>query len=228
MKLEFFSEDVEMPDFDKEKAKSWIENTAKNENKIILLDSGNYESYWHKNKEWTPDKFRSILESNCYNMAFNFDYQNLQGSIDDIADIIISTTIKDQEKATDSIVMPIIHTQKEMIAYVAAKVVETIEPEMIAIPERNLGEGLLERVKILHQIRNTLNNLGYYCPIHLLGTDSPLSILLFSLFGADSFDGLLWCVTTADYDTGLLHHFHQSQRNCPKSCPKDQWFRQDW
>lgn len=34
MKLEFFSEDVEMPDFDKEKAKSWIENTAKNENKI--------------------------------------------------------------------------------------------------------------------------------------------------------------------------------------------------
>ncbi len=48
-----------------------------------------------------------------------------------------------------------------------------------------------------------------YCPLHLLGTGNPLSIIAYALAGADSFDGLEWCQTVADHDTGRLLHFQQ-------------------
>jgi len=48
-----------------------------------------------------------------------------------------------------------------------------------------------------------------YCPLHLLGTGNPLSIAVYSMAGADSFDGLEWCQTVVDHDTGKLFHFQQ-------------------
>jgi len=46
--------------------------------------------------------------------------------------------------------------------------------------------------------------------LHLLGTGNPISIVLYSAMGADSFDGLEWCQTVVDHDTGLLHHLSQA------------------
>jgi queuine/archaeosine tRNA-ribosyltransferase len=45
--------------------------------------------------------------------------------------------------------------------------------------------------------------------LHLLGTGNPLSILVYAMAGADSFDGLEWCRTTVDYQTAKLHHVSQ-------------------
>ena len=36
-----------------------------------------------------------------------------------------------------------------------------------------------------------------------------MSILVYAMAGADTFDGLEWCKTVVDHDTGLLYHFHQ-------------------
>jgi hypothetical protein len=44
----------------------------------------------------------------------------------------------------------------------------------------------------------------------LLGTGNPISIALYSEAGADSFDGLEWCQTVVDHETGLLFHLSQS------------------
>jgi queuine/archaeosine tRNA-ribosyltransferase len=46
--------------------------------------------------------------------------------------------------------------------------------------------------------------------LHLLGTGNPTSIALYSWAGADSFDGLEWCQTAVDHDTGQLFHLSQS------------------
>jgi hypothetical protein len=37
-------------------------------------------------------------------------------------------------------------------------------------------------------------------------TDNPFSITLYSAMRADSFDGLEWCQTVVDHETGLLYH----------------------
>ena len=52
-------------------------------------------------------------------------------------------------------------------------------------------------------------NLDFYCPLHILGTGNPLSIISYTMAGADSFDGLEWCQTVVDHDTGKLFHFQQ-------------------
>jgi queuine/archaeosine tRNA-ribosyltransferase len=67
----------------------------------------------------------------------------------------------------------------------------------------------MQRVRTVRDIRNALNELGKYYPIHLLGTGNPITIVALAAAGADSFDGLEWCRTVADYDTGCLFHFQQ-------------------
>jgi hypothetical protein len=111
---------------------------------------------------------------------------------------------------------PIVHFPKEYngsLANCAAQIVSVVaselDPVMLAIPERELGDGLLERVKTVRDIRETLNALGKYYPLHLLGTGNPISMIALAAAGADSFDGLEWCRTVADYDKGFLFHFQQ-------------------
>jgi len=82
---------------------------------------------------------------------------------------------------------------------------------LIAIPERELGSGIISRATTLLRIRKTLDQTGQYYPLHLLGTGNPLSILIYSMCGADSFDGLEWCQTTVDHRTALLYHFSQRE-----------------
>jgi queuine/archaeosine tRNA-ribosyltransferase len=77
---------------------------------------------------------------------------------------------------------------------------------MIGIPERELGVGLVERINSVAAIRNAMNETGTYCPLHVLGTGNPRSLVLLSIAGADSFDGLEWCQTCVDYETHTLHH----------------------
>lgn len=83
------------------------------------------------------------------------------------------------------------------------------QPTLIAVPERELGIGVLERAKIVHLIRRSLDELGFYQPVHLLGTGNPLSIAILAAVGALCFDGLEWCRTVADHQSGTLYHFHQ-------------------
>jgi len=94
---------------------------------------------------------------------------------------------------------------------ITVDVAKNTDPIMIAVPERLLGDGIIERAKTVLQIRKKLNETDCYYPLHLLGTGNPLSILLYSMCGADSFDGLEWSQTTVDHNTGLLYHFQQRE-----------------
>jgi queuine/archaeosine tRNA-ribosyltransferase len=81
---------------------------------------------------------------------------------------------------------------------------------VIAVPERRLGDGIFERVTTLIKIREALNSTGRYIGLHLLGTGNPISISIYSTYGADTFDGLEWCQTVVDHETGALFHFSQA------------------
>jgi len=87
-----------------------------------------------------------------------------------------------------------------------AEVAEGLAVNMLSLPERRLGEGVFERVRTVAAIRQALDETGRYVGVHLLGTGNPLSLALFALAGADSFDGLEWCQTVVDHGTGALSH----------------------
>ncbi|MDR1699712.1 MAG: hypothetical protein LBR68_00785 [Lachnoclostridium sp.] len=182
-------------------------NDMKKEGRIILLDSGNYESYWHKDRYWNIDRYNEILEHEFCSFCLSFDYQIIdKGSKDDLIKIITDNTCANQA-VTGGVVAPIIHAKLDDLEYVCCNVTSLINPPFIAIPERLLGGGIINRVLKLRQIRKALDELGYYTPIHLLGTGNPFSLLLFAYAGADTFDGLEWCQTCIDITTFQVYHF---------------------
>lgn len=191
----------------------------------LFLDSGNYEASRkndHFSRRYNPQGWNqnSFIEITCKinpDIAFSFDKWPIIGSIDDVVNRIIRNFHADQRaiRTLNFPICPIIHlpahhkgiTVAECASQIIKKVVKSLDPIMIAIPERELGDGLIERVRTVRNIRKTLNSIGKYYPLHLLGTGNPITMIALAAAGADSFDGLEWCRTVADYEDGTLFHF---------------------
>ncbi len=180
----------------------------------IILDSGNYESYWVRDTTWNRAKYWSCLSSCDYGLAFHFD-KRLQmmrsGTSVSITNDVERSVLKDQKKARKGTIVPIIHAPTDLLAEISVSVAKRLNPVMIAVPERELGDGIIARAVTVARIREALNTAGQYYPIHLLGTGNLLSILVYVMSGADSFDGLEWCQTTVNYENALLYHFQQRE-----------------
>lgn len=178
---------------------------------IVLMDSGNYESYWREDARWTFNTYIGKLTDARYHLAFSFDNQTPPKSIAKNVGDVEERIVKTLQLAPRASIVPILHGKPSQLPAIAKEIIRRLQPLMIAVPERELGEGMIARVRTLACIRRTLNASGAYTPIHLLGTGNPLSLLLFSAYGADSFDGLDWCQTTVDHSTGFLFHFQQRE-----------------
>ena len=178
---------------------------------VTLMDSGNYESFW-KNAQtnWKQADFHKMLADFPCDLAFGFDEQQPPANADDHIALVAERWQADQVAAGSCQIIPIIHGSASELPTLCATVATKTGVTMLAVPERRLGDGVLERAGAVQAIRAVLNELGRYVVLHLLGTGNPISIVLYSAMGADSFDGLEWCQTVVDHDTGLLHHLSQA------------------
>lgn len=178
-------------------------------NKVVtLMDSGNYEKYWHDAMDWKREKFHEVVGRTYHPLCFCYDDQQPPNTSELIVADVLEGIARDQECALGT-VAPIVHGSLQLLPDAVAKVAKQLRPPLIAVPERELGNGILERTQTVRNIREALNTLEVYCPLHLLGTGNPLSIISYALAGADSFDGLEWCQTVVDHETGKLLHFQQ-------------------
>jgi len=180
---------------------------------FILMDSGNYEKSRKKDESWIPEKFKWTLENIPFTYAFCFD--NLKPSTnpeENALDVISRVEGKYEER-----LIPILHAPEDkdgkrdhdLLPEIFYEFASRKKSPFIAVPERELGEGISKKVETVIKIREKLNTLGHYQPIHILGTGNPLSILILAAAGADLFDGLEWCRTVADKETGFLFHHQQ-------------------
>ena len=187
-------------------------NTALNQSKergsVILMDSGNYESFWKDDETWLPRTFHKIAGTGNYHFCFCYDNQAPPSNPKLITKDVVARVLQDQDHARGTVI-PIIHGSASSLPDAVRMVAEQLHPILLAVPERELGEGIVKRTQTVRKIREALNSLGTYYPLHLLGTGNPLSIMTYALSGADSFDGLEWCQTTVDHETGSLLHFQQ-------------------
>jgi hypothetical protein len=181
---------------------------AKDRNAVVFLDSGNYEGFWKGDRGWTVDRFHTVCQAYDHHLCFCFDNQAPPNTWEAISEDVIASVLRDQEKARGTVI-PIVHGPCQLLPRAAQRVADKLCPVLLAVPERALGDGIAKRARTVREMRNALDALGFYCPLHLLGTGNPLSILVYTLAGADSFDGLEWCQTAVDHGTGLLYHFHQ-------------------
>jgi len=167
---------------------------------IVFLDSGNYEAYWFDDHDWPYESYQSA--ANSIDADLYLSYDNCWQKED--KDYQIPKQIGDKEAF-----IPIIHGSPTTIPELAVEIAMKERWQMIAIPERELGDSISSRINTIQNIRKSLRINGIEIPIHLLGTGHPISILLYSAFGADSFDGLEWCQTIVNPKNGQLFHFTQ-------------------
>jgi len=181
---------------------------SKKAGSVVLMDSGNYEGFWTADSTWTPERFHIVCSAHNCQLCFCFDNQKPPSTADAIAEDVVARVMCDQDLCPGTII-PIVHGPSELLPKVVRQVVRQLCPLLVAVPERVLGDGIVNRIRTVREIRRALDTLDYYCPLHLLGTCNPLSLIAFGLAGADTFDGLEWCQTVVDHTTGLLYHFQQ-------------------
>jgi queuine/archaeosine tRNA-ribosyltransferase len=178
---------------------------------IALMDSGNYESFWKDARhKWMQESFHKMLAEFSCDLAFGFDEQDPPDDFDEHLALLVSRWKQDQLAAGTCQIVPIIHGKAKDLPRLCSAFAAQSGVPMLAVAERRLGEGVIERARTLQAIRSELNKLNRYVCTHLLGTGNPISIALYSAMGADSFDGLEWCQTVVDHDTGLLYHLSQA------------------
>ena len=181
-------------------------------NTIFFLDNGMYEAFWYNDKNWKFEDFKSILEKVSPDLCFSFDVfwnddKNKEKHIEETITNIAKTASIQKTGST----VPIIHSTPKLFSYMTRKIVDYINPEIVAVPERELGSDIIERCQTIKTIRNELNKTNRKIPIHILGTGNPISMLIYTLCGADMYDGLEWFNIVINPKDGQILNF--SQRN---------------
>lgn len=195
---------------------------------VLLLDSGGYE-YSHvrryagvKAPPWTFADFRAVCELDIHDFVFSFDYfwreeDNKNESASDFELRLAGELIKGHDFIAAEKLIPVLHlhaqkddrerlSENEILSLVARIASECKSP-FIAIPEREFGEGLLERFYLAKKICDqTAAASKGAVGLHVLGCGNPLSFAFFSVAGAKMADGLEWYRTFAA-DNFHLHHF---------------------
>lgn len=187
---------------------------------VVLLDSGNYESSRRKCAVdvWSLELFHRVLQEAPYDFAFSYDSpfsEKIEASAESLAAHVVDQVRRDNVRSSGIEIMPIVHipTDGDTVSNIgllpeAFRLISLeLRPTLIAVPERELGDGLWSKVETVKLIRRSLDTLPWYQPIHLLGTGNPLSLAFLALAGADSFDGLEWLRTCIDRTDGRLYHY---------------------
>lgn len=166
---------------------------------VVLLDSGNYEAYWLRDRGW---------DHSAYLKAASLANADLVLSFDDPWHACANNH-EHPSSPSSTTVVPIVHGDPQDLPQKVGRLAESLETCFIALPERELGDGIIQRASTLRQIRSKLDSRRPTQSIHLLGTGNPMSILVYVACGADSFDGLEWCQTVVDHKSARLLHFSQ-------------------
>ncbi len=184
---------------------------AMHEGASVLIDSGNYESFWkEKNMSWLRENYHALLATINCTIAFSFDEQSPPEDFSAHVRLICERYKQDQAVNSDNPIVPIIHGKAEMLPKICTYVADKMGIAMVAVPERCLGEGVFERAQTISELRKALDVTGRYIALHLLGTGNPISIAIYTLSGADSYDGLEWCRNVVDHESATLFHFAQA------------------
>lgn len=185
--------------------------SARDAGALTLMDSGNYESFWRDAQgKWLQSSFHRMLAEFPCDIAFGFDEQQPPTDATEHVALLVDRWKADQAAAGSCQIVPIIHGDARNLPGLCHAVAAQTGVSMLAVAERRLGDGVIERARSVLAIRNALDQLDRYVAVHLLGTGNPISIALYSAMGADSFDGLERCQTVVDHDTGLLYHLSQA------------------
>ena len=196
---------------------------------VLLLDSGGYE-HSHAARyaagrapSWTFDDFRSICALSLYDYVFSYDYfwcddENDDETADDFELRLVSEIFVGHNFIPTERLIPVLHLHAhkderkrlsdQQIINLVIRISSECKSPFVAIPERELGDGLLERYRLAKKICVALAETNNSVGLHVLGCGNLLSFAFFAVAGARMVDGLEWYRTFVS-NSFHLHHFQQ-------------------
>lgn len=115
---------------------------------VILMDSGNYESFWKDEQTtWQQSDFHNVLSQYPRTFAFGFDEQNPPSDVNAHIALVVDRWKKDQATGGDCVIVPIVHGDVISLPDVCAQVAQETNVPMIAVAERRLGDGIFQRTQ---------------------------------------------------------------------------------
>lgn len=194
---------------------------------VLLLDSGGYEHDHIKRyagdraPTWTFDDFKAVCSLGLHDFAFSFDYfcrdESESESSSDFELRLIGEIFNAHDFVVPTQLIPVVHLQsrngemrlnESQILSLVSRVASECKSPFVAIPERELGYGIVERAVLAKKICEAIKIANARVGLHVLGCGNPLSFAFMCVAGAVMADGLEWCRTFAA-ENYHLHHFHQ-------------------
>ena len=189
-------------------------NNFSDKGNILFLDSGIYESTWKHDPKWSFDTYRETVSLVKCDLYSSFDiFPALNEEYSTFMKKTISVIDKSRALESTGELVPIIHGENPQELFKAIKKVLrafNFELRMISVAERETGQDIIERGRLLAKIRKLLDQQDHDTVLHLLGCGDPVSLVLFIHCGVDSFDSLDWLKFVLDPDELRMRHFSHS------------------
>jgi hypothetical protein len=192
---------------------------------VVFLDSGGYEAsrigrYVDGYRgTWTIERFEAALKPCGYDLAASFDtFISDEETPTDFQLRLVDFLIHDHGFIQKEKLVPVVHIHDfsgmplshEDTVNLVDRVAAEVQPSFIAIPERELGEGLIQKRLLTKKITSKLAEKGRKTGLHILGCGNPLSFAVLADAGIAMADGLEWCRTLVGPNF-LLHHFQHAE-----------------
>jgi queuine/archaeosine tRNA-ribosyltransferase len=181
-------------------------------NNILFIDSGCYESINLKDNSWNFDTYINVVKSKSFDIYTTYDVypkptQSSSIHITNTLDIINKSKINDDTK----LMMPILHenSQENLLILLKAILSSSDKINAIAFSEKDLGFNILTILDTISKIKQILNDYDKKILLHILGCGDPKSIILYTYFGADSFDSRDWAKRAMNPDSLLTYQMSQ-------------------
>ena len=194
---------------------------------VVFLDSGGYEiSKDHdlmdplyaspKPKEWTVEKYRSVLERVDPIMptfVTAFDHPEVRRPISEQIDVAEEAFKRFPDLGRELLFKPETVDQEFVpIPSLVAQVSRFSEFDIVGITETELGDSMLDRMVNIARIRIAMDDEDIIKPLHIFGSLDPVCTPLYFLAGADIFDGLSWIRFSYMDDIAVYHKNHAALR----------------
>jgi hypothetical protein len=184
----------------------------------VFIDSGNYEAGRLHNDSWTRAQHLEIISDLSKNYYyFTFDKQTdfikqstaVEETLTSVNDLVALGIPENRIIAIVHTTGAIDHKTHPKLNEIIKSIISESKVRYIAIPERDIGDGILNKLDFVSTLRKDLDELDKSIKLHLLGTGNPISMLLFQGLGVQTFDGLEWCRQSIDFNSALLFHPQQ-------------------
>jgi hypothetical protein len=100
-------------------------DAARNNGGVVLMDSGNYESFWKNAQDvWKQADFHATLDAFPCDLAFGFDEQAPPEDENEHVALVVARWELDQGRAGDCRIIPIVHGSQAALPELCRKIAE--------------------------------------------------------------------------------------------------------